>query len=50
MATFTYNHAVKINGKVIPANTPVEVQDESTAMEETTVESPTRSRAAKKKE
>ena len=28
MATFTYKHAVKVNGEIIPPNTPVDIPDE----------------------
>ncbi|MFQ7292527.1 MAG: hypothetical protein ACLRQ0_09865 [Monoglobales bacterium] len=38
MATFKYSHAVKANGKIIPPNTPVEVEEEKSETAETTTE------------
>ena len=38
MATFKYSYAVKANGKIVPPNTPVEVEDEKSETAETTTE------------
>lgn len=38
MSTFRYNHAVKINGEIVPPNTAVEVEDEKSETAETTTE------------
>ena len=36
MATFKYSYTVKANGKIIPPNTPVEVEEEKSETAETT--------------
>ncbi len=38
MATFKYSYTVKANGKIVPPNTPVEVEDEKSETAETTAE------------
>lgn len=53
MSTFRYNHTVKINGKIVPPNTPVDVENEPSGTEENTAETvktTTKRRTVKKKE
>ena len=50
MATFKYPYAIKVNGMVIPPNTPVELKEEATADTVADVEKTAEKRAAKKKE
>ena len=45
MATFKYSYTVKANGKIVPPNTPVEVEDEKSETAKTT----TKRRTTKKK-
>lgn len=49
MATFKYSHAVKANGKIIPPNTPVEVEEETSETAEMTTEPTAKRRTTKKK-
>lgn len=46
MATYKYNHAVKANGKVYPANAPIEIEDPSNQAEIPSEEMPETTTAA----
>ena len=53
MATFRYNHAVKINGKIVPPDTPVDIENEPSGTEKAeaeTVKTTVKRRTVKKKE
>ena len=49
MATFKYSHAVQAKGKIIPPNTPVVVEDETSETAELKTEPTAKRRTTKKK-